>query len=344
MDRISVGIIGATGYTGSELVRILMGHPLVEIKAITTTSHKGRKLSDIHPHLFELYDQVLVGEDEISGSDLDLVFLALPHGVSQKFVRDHIDDGFKIIDLSGDFRIKDVNVYEKWYEIEHVCPELIKKAVYGLPELFRDRIRESDLIANPGCYPTSVLLGLVPLIKNDLVDTDMCLVDSKSGMSGAGVKAKPVTHFPQANDNMFAYSIGSHRHTPEIEEWLTPFTSEDIRVQFTPHLLPVTRGILSTIYMKGMNIDQKVVDDAYDDMYADEPFVRMRKESPSLGGVRGSNFCDIHTHVDQRTGNVVVVTAIDNLVKGAAGQAVQNMNICLGLEEGTGLRAAPLSP
>lgn len=344
MDRISAGIVGVTGYTGSELMRILLGHPQVDISVITTTSKEGRMLSDVHPHLLNVHDQVLVGQEEIPHSGLDVVFLALPHGVSQRYVKEYSAEGYKIVDLSGDFRLKDPMSYERWYGVEHICPKLLNEAAYGLPELFREEIRESSLIANPGCYPTPVLLGLAPLIKKDLVDSDICIVDSKSGVSGAGINPKPATHFPRMNDNMMAYSIGTHRHTPEIEEWLAPFSKHRMQVQFTPHLIPVTRGILSTLYMKCEGTDQSTIDDVFDEMYGDEPFIRMRNESPTLGGVRGSNFCDIHAHLDTRTENIIVVAAIDNLVKGAAGQAVQNMNILFNLKEETGLRAAPLEP
>jgi N-acetyl-gamma-glutamyl-phosphate reductase len=341
----SIGIIGATGYTGSELVRILNNHPEVEIKVITSESHQGELFSDIHPHFQCIADHPLVSADAIADYDLDLVFLALPHGVSMDYVKKFREADFKIVDLSGDFRLSAPAVYEEWYGKTHVFPEGFEKVAYGLPELYRESIRKAALVANPGCYPTSAILGTAPLVDTQLIDTSSVIVDSKSGVTGAGIKAKPSTHYSNVSDNFKAYALKSHRHTVEIEEHLSKVGGADATVQFTPHLLPVDRGILSTIYTQpASEVSEAQLFEVYQDYYAEEPFVRLRKSPPSIKEVRGSNFCDIYVTYDERTGRIITVAVIDNLVKGAAGQAVHNMNLMFGMEETAGFLAVPLSP
>lgn len=341
----NVGIIGSTGYTGSELTRILAQHDKVNLEMITSKSFVGKRISDIHPYLEGICDMELstASMDEIS--DLDLVFLALPHGVSMKFVKDIGMNGPRIVDLSGDFRLKDKETYEKWYEMEHVFPEAINKAVYGLPELFREKISNAHLVANPGCYPTSSILALAPAIKKGLIDISNISVDSKSGVTGAGAKPNKVSHFPRANEDFRAYKVGSHRHTPEMEEVLTKDSGEKISLLFTPHLVPLNRGILTTVYSKAKkDIDNEKLLSIYKESYSDEPFVRVRSSPPNVQSVRGSNYCDVYPLFIERTNQIVLISAIDNLVKGAAGQAVQNMNIMLGFNEKQGISHIPLSP
>lgn len=340
-----IGIIGATGYTGSELVRILNNHPEAEIVAITSESHRGERFSDIHPHFQGIADQELVSAEQIGDYRLDVAFLALPHGVSMEYVQKMEAADFKIIDLSGDFRLRSPEVYEQWYGKTHKYSAGFERAVYGLPELYRDAIRAADLVANPGCYPTSAILGAAPLIDAGLIDPETIIVDSKSGVTGAGVKAKPTTHYSNVSDNFKAYALKNHRHTVEIEENLSEIGAEDATVQFTPHLLPVDRGILSTIYTTPLSaISEAQVREVYADYYAGEPFVRLRRTPPTLKDVRGSNFCDLYATYDERTGRIITLAVIDNLVKGAAGQAVHNMNLMLGLEETSGFTAVPLNP
>ncbi len=340
-----IGIIGATGYTGSELVRILHNHPAAEIVAITSESHRGERFSDIHPQFQGIADQELVSAEQIGDYELDVAFLALPHGVSMEYVQKMEAADFKIIDLSGDFRLSSPQVYEQWYGKPHQYRAGFERAVYGLPELYREAIRAADLVANPGCYPTSAILGAAPLIDAGLIDPENIIVDSKSGVTGAGVKAKPTTHYSNVSDNFKAYGLKNHRHTVEIEENLSEIGAEGATVQFTPHLLPVDRGILSTIYTTPLSaITEAQVRDVYADYYAGEPFVRLRQAPPSLKDVRGSNFCDLYVTYDERTNRIITIAVIDNLVKGAAGQAVHNMNLMLGLEETSGFTAVPLNP
>lgn len=344
MAKTKVGIIGATGYTGSELVRILLRHPEVEISAITSESRKGEQFSDVHGFFRGIIDLELTSIKDIGSKDLDVLFLALPHGVSMDFVKDHADSSCPIIDLSGDFRLSTPEVYEAWYKKDHVFKEGFDLAGYGIPELFREDIKSKKLIANPGCFPTCSILGLAPLKANDLIEENI-IVDSKTGVTGAGVKAKEVTHFPNVNDNFKAYGVKTHRHTIEIEETMNKLGSGTATVQFTPHLLPVDRGIISTIYTKpkaGVSVD--VVRKYYEDYYQNEPFIRIVDSSPELKDVRGTNYCDIYVTYDKRTDNFITISAIDNLVKGAAGQAVQNMNLLFGWPEITGLNHIPLNP
>jgi len=344
-SKFKVGIIGATGYTGVELIRLLVLHSEISLEIITSQSKAGKKISDLHPSFEGIFEKELQTIEQISDYDLDLVFLALPHRVSMDFVKEHGLDNFRIIDLSGDFRLNSADLYEKWYEKKHVCPEMIDVATYGMPELNRDRIRSSDLVANPGCYPTSSILALAPLIKNGLVETDSIIIDAKSGVTGAGASPKIFTHFPNQFGNFFAYGLKSHRHTPEIETILGTISSGKMQVQFTPHLLPIDRGILTTTYSTPAKaVNHEIIRDAYLNFYEKEHFVRVVDQPPSIKNVRGSNFCDVYATHDERTGRVITISAIDNLMKGAAGQAVQNMNLMFGLLENKGLKNPPLNP
>ncbi|MDD3722326.1 MAG: N-acetyl-gamma-glutamyl-phosphate reductase [Lutibacter sp.] len=345
MNKKKIGIIGATGYTGSELVRILTNHPAVEITMITSESRAGELFSDVHPFLQGIADQKLVSINEIDDYELDLVFLALPHGISMDFVKRFKDKSFKIIDLSGDFRLNSKEIYEEWYKLNHIYPEGIEKAVFGSPELYFDKIKEASLIANPGCFPTSAILGLAPLLKANIIETDHIIVDSKTGVTGAGIKAKSVNMYSNVNDNFKAYGLKNHRHTIEIQEILDGISGKETIVQFTPHLLPVDRGILSTIYAKPTEkMDDIKLKELYKAFYANAPFVRLRKQEPAIKDVRGTNYCDLYVTYDKRTNTVIIISVIDNLIKGAAGQAVQNMNIMFGLDETKGLNLIPLNP
>lgn len=345
MSKYKVGIVGATGYTGSELVRLLTQHPDVTLDIVTSESNAGKKISAIHPHLSGIVDLELQSVKDISNQKPDLLFLALPHTVSMDFVKEHGLDKFITIDLSGDFRFSSQEVYEKWYNKKHSAPEYLDQAVFGLPELFRDKIRNARLVANPGCYPTSAILALAPLVKSGLIHTSDLIVDSKSGVTGAGAKAKQGTHFPDLFGNFSAYALTSHRHMPEIEATLEAYSGNSAQVLFTPHLLPIDRGILTTTYSSPkMEVSRELLEELYVNVYEKEHFVRVVDQPPKLKHVRGSNFCDVHVTFDERTKKIITVSTIDNLMKGAAGQAVQNMNLVFGLIESTGLQQIPLNP
>ena len=344
MPKKKIGVVGATGYTGSELVRILANHPEVEIAVITSESRAGEKFSDVHPFFKGIVDQPLHKADKVNELDLDLVFLALPHGVSMEYVKQFAGKGFKIVDFSGDFRLDSPKTYEEWYNKPHTFVAGFDTAVYGLPELFYDKIKGADLVANPGCYPTSAILPLAPLLANGIIESKGIIIDAKSGITGAGIKASTTTHFSNVNDNFRAYGLKNHRHTIEIQGVLSGITA-GVTLQFTPHLLPVDRGILSTTYArpKGATSGAKLKA-LYQDFYKDKPFVRICDTPPAIKDVRGSNYCNIYADFDERTGNIILISTIDNLVKGAAGQAVQNMNIMLGFEESLGLNQIPVNP
>jgi len=345
MKMKKTGIVGASGYTGSELTRILSQHPQVEISAITSESHSGKAFSELHPFFRGIVDQQLISADEILGMELDLVFLALPHGVSMDFVKKYKNQPFRIIDLSGDFRLNDPDTYEHWYGKKHCFTEAFEGAVYGLPELFADQIKNARLVANPGCYPTSAILPLAPLVSAGLIDTKRIIIDSKSAVSGAGIKPKDANLFSNVNDNFKAYGLKKHRHTIEIKQMLDRFSEEEITLQFTPHLLPVDRGILSTIYVQPTsNIALAPLKQLYLNFYDNKPFARLCENPPAIKDVRASNYCDIYVDYDPLTNNIILISVIDNLVKGAAGQAVQNMNIMLGFDERQGLNHIPVHP
>jgi N-acetyl-gamma-glutamyl-phosphate reductase len=342
---IRAAVVGATGFTGSELIRILLGHPDVELAAVTSENHAGKRLTIVHPALEGMIDLVLTAANDLNASDYDVLFLALPHRVSMHYVlRWHTED-VAIIDLSGDFRLSDASTYEQWYNVEHVLPDLVPVVPYGLPELNRSSMAGARLVANPGCYPTASILAMAPLVRAGLVDTRSIIIDAKSGLTGAGAGNTDTTHFANVNDNFRAYGLKTHRHTVEIEDLLGQFSDKRTTVQFTPHLLPVDRGILATCYATALDaLDDAQVFKLYSDAYADEPFVRVRNQAPSLKQVRGTNFCDIYATFDDRTGRYIVVSVIDNLMKGAAGQAVQTMNILFSLSESSGLDQFPLQP
>jgi len=344
---LKIGIIGATGYTGLELIRGLLTHSSVTISAVTSQSYVGRKISQVFPSLAKKIDLncISLNIEEIK-RNTDFIFIALPHQSALPVVKKLAEEEKKIVDLSADFRIKDQLVYEQWYG-KHTAPELLHKAVYGLPELYRSEIKQASLVANPGCYPTGTILSLAPLLKNKLIDTRSIIVDAKSGVSGAGRSSDPGTQFVEVNEKVKGYKVFEHRHTPEIEQELSILAEEKITIAFVPHLVPVNRGILSTVYSslkKGRSTRDLI--DIYQNFYKDERFIRICPVDsfPDLSQVRASNFCDIGLKVDSRTGLVVIISAIDNLVKGASGQAIQNMNIMAGFPEESGIDLIPQFP
>ena len=345
---IRVAICGASGYTGVELLRILANHPKVKVTAATSEKSAGKTVTGLFPHLDAYRDLVLEPMDrERLLRKADLFFLALPHGASQEAVDFFSRSKKTVIDLSADYRISDIATYEKWYGLPHRYQATLKKAVYGLPEIYRAKIRKSRLIANPGCYPTSAILGLIPALKKGLIDPTRIVIDSKSGTTGAGRKADVAVSFCEVNEGFKAYGIGVHRHTPEIEQELSGLAGKKITVNFTPHLLPVDRGILTTIYAPlARKLTQEKAAGIYTQAYDREPFVRVLESGifPNIKNVRGSNFCHIGIKVVERTNTLIIVSAIDNLVKGASGQAVHNMNIVMGFDETEGLRNLPLFP
>jgi len=344
---LKVGIYGASGYTGQELLRLLLRHPQAEVVALTSRRYAGVPVSDIYPVFVGLTDLAFVdaSPEDVAGA-ADIVFLALPHGVSMAVAPIFLKAGKKVIDLSADFRLHDVATYEKWYS-RHTAPNIIKESVYGMPELYGDEIAKARLVANPGCYPTSVILGLAPLLKANWIDDSSIIADSKSGVSGAGREPQVGTLFCEVDEGFKAYKVGEHRHTPEMEQEISILAGHDVRISFTPHLLPITRGILSTIYATFQkDVTTAELIDLYRAFYKGKKFVRVYKAGtfPNISSVRGSNCCDIGLTVDARTKRVIIICAIDNLVKGAAGQAIQNMNLMCGLSEDTGLTMISLFP
>lgn len=345
---LKVAIVGASGYTGVELLRILYCHPEAAVTCVTSERSAGKRISDIYPGLKGRCDLLLENLEPVRiAGKADFIFTALPHRAAMEVAPTFLSLGKRVVDLSADYRLQDPTVYEKWYET-HLSPALLKKAVYGLPELKRARIAGADLVANPGCYPTSVILGLAPLLKNKLIDPATIIADSKSGVSGAGRSAKVDSLYCEVNEGFRAYGVGgAHRHIPEIEQELSHLSGDKLTITFTPHLAPMDRGILSTIYAApAEKVTTAELLKVYNDFYKSEPYVRVLSEGifPSTAYVRGSNFCDIGLAVESRTGRVIVISAIDNLVKGASGQAVQNMNIMCGFPETMGLESLPLYP
>ena len=342
-----VAVIGASGYTGVELLRLLAGHPQAEVVAVTSRQYEGVPISQVFPSLGGFYDLVCEPVNVSSiAARADVVFTALPHKSAMEVIPDFLNAGCKVVDLSADYRLRDAQVYEDWYQA-HTSPELIAEAAYGLPELYRSQIVKARLVANPGCYPTSVALGLAPLLEGQLIACDSIIIDSKSGTTGAGRALKESSLFCEVNEGFKAYGIASHRHTPEIEQTLSQLAGQAVRVSFTPHLLPVDRGILSTIYASlAKDCSTPELLDIFQKRYAHEPFVRVltHGQLPNIANVRGTNLCDIGLVSDQRTGRVIVVSVIDNLCKGAAGQAIQNFNLICGINERAGLSAAPIFP
>ena len=341
---ISVGIVGSTGYGGCELVRFLLTHKDVHIQWVSSRTYVDEEYSDIYKSYFTLIDQKCIDEDiEYYLDDVDVVFFATPQGVCAKMVNDNVLSKVKVIDLSADFRIKDVNTYESWYGIKHASPEFIEEAVYGLCEINRKDVKNARLIANPGCYPTCSILSIYPLAKAGLIDMNTLIIDAKSGTSGAGRGAKVQNLYCEVNESIKAYGVANHRHTPEIEEQLGYASKQNVLLNFTPHLIPMNRGILITAYASlKEGVTQKQVQEAYQ-IYDDEYFVRVLKEGnvPEVRNVKCSNFVDVAYKIDPRTNRIIMMGAMDNLVKGAAGQAIQNMNIMFGFDEKEGLLLAP---
>ena len=344
---MKASIIGATGYTGAELLRILAGHDEVELVHITSESYTNSCIGEVYPHLNKVYQKKLVNMSDLEKItlDSDVLFVGLPHGHAVEIYKKIRHTDVRVIDLGADYRFHDTSVYEKWYKLEHKDKET--KAVYGLCELYRDKIRKAKILANPGCYVTASIMAIVPLLKNKLIEPDSIIVDAKSGVSGAGRSLALGSHFAEVYDSFRPYGVANHRHTPEIEQVYSEFAGQEIKISFTPHLLPIDRGILATCYADlKAGVDKAALDKAFQQTYENEYFVRLMQEGtlPAVKNVRGSNFIDIAWQVDERTGRVIVMSVLDNLVKGASGQAVQNMNIMFELPENMGLKQLPLYP
>ena len=345
---IKAGIIGATGYAGNEIVRLLLGHKNVEIKWLGSRSYIDQRYSSVYQNMFRLVDAACMDDNmEALADEVDVIFTATPQGLCASLVNEGILSKAKVIDLSADFRIKDVKVYEEWYGIEHKAPQFIEEAVYGLCEINREVIKKARLIANPGCYPTCSTLSIYPAVKEGLIDPDTIIIDAKSGTSGAGRGAKVANLYCEVNENIKAYGVASHRHTPEIEEQLGYAAGKEIRLNFTPHLVPMNRGILVTAYASlAKDVTYEEVKAVYDKYYENEQFVRVLDAGvcPETKWVEGSNYVDVNFKIDPRTHRLIMMGAMDNLVKGAAGQAVQNMNLLFGFPENEGLLQAPMFP
>lgn len=348
LSKIKIGIIGGTGYTGVELLRLLVNHPNADVMLITSRSEAGRKVSDLFPSLRGFTDIEFTQPNPSSFNSCDLVFSATPNGIAMTHARELLDKGVKLIDLAADFRIKDVAVWEQWYGMSHACPDLIEKAVYGLPELNRVAIKNADIIANPGCYPTATTLGFLPLIEHDLVDVSDLVADTKSGVTGAGRGASVANLYSEVNDSFKAYAVAGHRHHPEISQNLTELDKGQVNLTFVPHLTPMLRGIHATLYANLIDseCDIETIHKLYERRYANEPFVDVMPlgSHPDTRSVKTSNMCRIALHKAGGSGKLVVLSVIDNLTKGAAGQAIQNMNIMFELDETTGLTAAAVMP
>jgi len=348
MSKMRVGIVGATGYTGGELLRFLLHHDQVEVTCVTSKTYAGIPLREAYPSLRGLFDLTCLSlELEKIAPMADLFFLGLPHKMAMETAIPLVEAGKKVIDLSADFRLKDPAIYQRWYGVSHADTSHLEKAVYGLPELHKEEIKKATLVANPGCYPTGAILGLAPLLKERLIQLDPIIIDSKSGTSGAGRRLDLSIHFAECNEGLRAYAVAKHRHTPEIEQELSQLAGQPVLVSFTPHLLPITRGILTTAYVRPHRpLPDKEALEIYRSFYREAPFVRVLPEGrlPDTKFVYGSNFCDIGLRFDPRTGRLVILSAIDNLVKGASGQAIQCMNLQSGFEETKGIWHGGLFP
>ncbi len=343
MSAIKVGVVGATGYAGSEICRIILGHPQAKLAAISSVSFEGMALSQVYPAYYRLCDMVCGTQEEVVEKS-DVIFAALPHGLSQDLAARCWEQGKTFIDMGADFRLREEDEYQEWYGGTYTHKELHEEAVYGLPELFREEIKGKKLIANPGCYTTAVPLALAPALKQGLLETGGIIADCKSGVTGAGRKPTQQNHYPELNESFTAYKVANHRHTPEIEQTLSRLSGEGIKVTFVPHLLPINRGILATCYARlKPGVTEEQLWEAYRTFYENEPFVRLlpKGQVANVKNVRYSNFCDVSLFIDPRTGTFVAISAIDNMGKGAAGQAVQNMNLSFGLEETAGLMLVP---
>lgn len=344
-DKMKTAILGASGYTGAEAVRILAGHPNVEISALTANRHAGSEFGDIYPHLAHAGYPSLQKWEDVNWDDIDVVFACLPHGASEETISALAPSVSKIIDLSADFRIKDAGLYEKTYGRAHTARKLLSEAVYGLTEYTRNKLKNTDLVACPGCYPTASLLALLPAL--GLIESDNIIIDAKSGVSGAGRKESVALIFPETSEGAHAYGVATHRHAPEIDQILTRHAGADIQVSFTPHLIPMNRGMIATVYAKlGEGVDYIDLRAAYEKRYANEHFVHVEAEGvvPHTRHVRASNQCRIGVFEDRRPGHVIIISVIDNLTKGSSGQAVQNLNVMMGWDETLGLNLVPVFP
>ncbi|MBP1157779.1 MULTISPECIES: N-acetyl-gamma-glutamyl-phosphate reductase [unclassified Paenibacillus] len=346
--KLRAAIIGSTGYGGVELIRLLLAHPHVAITSVISSSSAGAPIADGYPHLNQILTDKLDAVDvDLIREKADVVFLATPHGVSTELSPKLVDAGMKVIDISGDFRLKSGRDYETWYKHKPADPAYIEKAVYGLAEVFADEVRDAEFISNPGCYPTATLLGLAPIAASGLMDPKSVIADAKSGVSGAGRGLSLTVHYAEINENFLAYKVNKHQHTPEIEQTLSRLAGEEVVMTFTTHLVPMTRGILSTIYvnLKERRSEDEIFD-LYRKYYEGRRFVRIRDKGkyPATKEVWGSNYCDIGLSLDPRTGRLTIISVIDNVVKGAAGQAIQNLNIMMGWDETTGLAFTPVYP
>lgn len=347
-NMIKVGIVGATGYVGEELIRILLHHPEVKISFATSKSYAGQSMDLMYGHFREKCSLICMKDDwESLSEEADVIFLALPHGIASHKITDSLLQKTKMIDLGADYRLKDQKTYEDWYQTVHGSPHLLQKGVYGLCEWYREDIQQSSLIANPGCYTTCSILSLAPLVKENLIKPETIIIDAKSGVTGAGRSLNLANHFTECNESLKAYKVAAHRHTPEIEEQLSKMGHTSICLTFTPHLVPMNRGIFVTAYASIKNgVTEKQIRQAYKTYYDKETFIRLLPEGvyPETRWVKGSNYCDISLTLDKRTGRVIVLGTLDNLVKGAAGQAVQNMNLLFDFPETMGLEATPIFP
>jgi N-acetyl-gamma-glutamyl-phosphate reductase len=348
MERIRIGVLGASGYTGADLVRLAVRHPNVDIVALTANTHAGKRMAEVFPHFFMLDLPPLVKWEDADWTSLDAVFCGLPHGTTQEITASVLaaNPSVKVIDMSADFRLRDMGTYAEWYGHEHRSPELQEEAVYGLTELYREIIATARLIACPGCYPTAALLALVPLVRAGLIEAGDIVIDAKSGVSGAGRSLKQNTLFCEAGEGLSPYSVGSHRHAPEIEQEIGAAAGREVRVNFTPHLIPMSRGELCTSYLRLVNCTADDLSEALQRAYRGEPFVHVAPKGvlPQTQNVRGSNYVQIGVFPDRIAGRAIVVSVLDNLVKGSAGQALQNFNIAFGLQETSGLLQLPLFP
>ncbi|XJZ27910.1 N-acetyl-gamma-glutamyl-phosphate reductase [Bacillota bacterium Lsc_1132] len=348
MKKLKAAIIGGTGYGSIELVRLLHRHPILKVGTVISNSQAGESFKDVYPHLSGIIEQPLEKFDpDYIAENNEIVFLATPSGVSKNLVPQLIEKGLKCIDLSGDLRLRSAAQYEKWYKHSPADEAILQMATYGLSEIYADEIKQSTLISNPGCYPTASLLGLIPIVKTNLIEYESIIIDAKSGVSGAGRGLSLTSHYAEINENLRAYKMGAHQHIPEIEQVLQDESGKEMPVTFTTHLVPMTRGIMATIYVKlTESVSTAEMIDVYQNFYKNKPFVRIRKEgnTPATKEVWGSNYCDIGLHVDQRTNRLTIISVIDNLVKGASGQAIQNANLLNGWDEATGLTDIPMYP